>query len=165
MVKHGIKDGRVILVSSTVGLMGMVGYSQYSPTKWAIRGLAECLRQEFILYSIKVHVYFVATIESPGFAAETKTKPSITKAIEGSENTDKSPKARALALIEGIRKEQFMIASDWMTDIFRVAAIGITPRNFLIKDFILLLLSWILLPIWRMYADYLVRKERKVKSQ
>ncbi len=154
-------QGRIIFVSSTLGLMGMIGYSQYAPTKYAIRGLAECLRQEFQLYDIKVHVYFVATIETPGYAEENKTKPEITKAIEGSDTSDKTPKSRAISLLDGIKKDQFMITSDWATDLFRANALGSSQCNFWPKDLFLLFLGWLIIPLWRMYSDYLVRKEKK----
>lgn len=162
MVECGVK-GHLVMISSTVGLMGLVGYSQYSPTKFAIRGLAECLRQELLPHAIQTHVYFVATIESPGYEEENKRKPAITKEIEGADNSDKSPESRAKILLTGIRKGQFMITSDMTTDLFRVSAIGIAPRNNVILDFFLMLVSWIALPIWRMYADYIVRRQ-KAKS-
>lgn len=38
MVKSGIQDGKIVLVSSTLGYMGLIGYSQYTPMKHAIRG-------------------------------------------------------------------------------------------------------------------------------
>lgn len=164
MVQKGIR-GRIVLVSSTVGLMGMVGYSQYSPTKFAIRGLAECLRQELLIHEISVHVYFVSTIETPGYERENRTKPAITAAIEGSDTSDKSPRTRALALIAGLRKGQFMITSDWATDMFRVAALGICPANFWPKDILLLILGWIIIPIWRRYSDHLVRQVKTKKHQ
>lgn len=37
-VKNGKKDGKIVLVSSVVGLVGFVGYTQYSPMKFALRG-------------------------------------------------------------------------------------------------------------------------------
>lgn len=37
MAKAG-KKGKIVLVSSTLGLMGLVGYGEYSPMKFAIRG-------------------------------------------------------------------------------------------------------------------------------
>lgn len=40
------KSGHIILVSSVVGVLGFAGYSSYAPTKWAIRGFADCLHNE-----------------------------------------------------------------------------------------------------------------------
>lgn len=103
MIKNGIKSGRVVMVSSTLGLMGMIGYSQYSPTKFALRGLAECLRQELIPYNIRVSIYFVSTINSPGYEKENITKPEITKQIEDGDSSDSSPCARAKTLLNGTK--------------------------------------------------------------
>lgn len=36
-VQNKIK-GKIIFISSTLGLMSLIGYSQYAPTKHAIRG-------------------------------------------------------------------------------------------------------------------------------
>lgn len=93
--------GRLVLVSSTLGLTGMVGYASYAPTKFAVRGLAECLRQELLPHGISVHIYYVATINSPGYEAENATKPKVTKAIEGAEGSDSRPIARAHTLLNG----------------------------------------------------------------
>ena len=51
----------------------------------ATAGLAESLRQELLLYNIDVHMYFPATIDSPGYVEENKTKPKITLKIEESD--------------------------------------------------------------------------------
>lgn len=130
------------MVSSTLGLMGMIGYSQYSPTKFALRGLAECLRQELIPYGIKTSIYFVSTINSPGYEKENQTKPNVTKLIEDGDPSDPSPEARARTLIKGlfnsvynfthylgVENGEFFITSDLITDIFRVMGSGISPWN------------------------------------
>ena len=40
------QQGRVVLVSSMAGQIGVFGYSAYSPSKFALRGLAEVLQME-----------------------------------------------------------------------------------------------------------------------
>ena len=143
MIKNNVKSGRIVMISSTLGLMGMIGYSQYSPTKFALRGLAECLRQELIPYGIETSIYFVSTIQSPGYEKENLSKPEITKMIEDGDPSDPSPEARAQTLlkgkinikekhcfnISGVEKGQFFITSDIITDIFRVMGSGISPWN------------------------------------
>jgi len=37
MTRQGIK-GKIVLVSSVLGVMSFIGFSQYSPTKYALRG-------------------------------------------------------------------------------------------------------------------------------
>jgi 3-dehydrosphinganine reductase len=153
MVLHGVKNGRLVLVSSTAGLMGLPGYSQYAPCKFALRGLAECLRQELLPYGIKTHIYFVSTIASEGYQAENTRKPAITRLLEDGEASDPSPASRAKTLLNGIRKGRFMISSDMITDIIRVSSLGISPANFWPKDLILLVAGWLFLPLWRWWAD------------
>ena len=74
---------RVVLVASAMSLCGFVGYSQYAATKYALRGLAECLRNEFLLYDIGVSIFYASSMDSPGYAIEELTKPSLTRQIEG----------------------------------------------------------------------------------
>ena len=46
-------------------------------------GLADALRNELLLYGISVHLFLPATIFTPGFEQEMKTKPQLCKTIEG----------------------------------------------------------------------------------
>jgi NAD(P)-dependent dehydrogenase (short-subunit alcohol dehydrogenase family) len=117
MVADGTK-GKIVFVSSVLGLMSIVGYSSYSPAKHALRGsvapmlpklslramndpgLAETLRSEMLLYGIDVHILFPGTIYSPGYTEENKTKPKITMKIEETDEGLK-PEQVAQALLNG----------------------------------------------------------------
>ena len=44
--------GRIVFVSSQAGQLGVYGYCPYSPTKFALRGLAEALQMEASSISI-----------------------------------------------------------------------------------------------------------------
>lgn len=44
MARTNLADGKIVLVSSTLGLIGLVGYSQYAPMKHAIRGTSKDTR-------------------------------------------------------------------------------------------------------------------------
>lgn len=100
MVRNGVA-GKIVLVSSTLGLMAMPGYLQYQPNKFAIRGLAEGLRAEMQLYGISVHCYFPGTIYTPGYELENKTKPALTAKIEGAAD-GLTPEECADKLIKGM---------------------------------------------------------------
>ncbi|KDN37592.1 NAD(P)-binding protein [Tilletiaria anomala UBC 951] len=153
-------EGKIVLVSSLVGLFGLVGYSQYAPMKYAIRGLAETLRSEFLLYNITVHCYFPATILSPGFETEQLTKPHVLKEIEKSD-VPQTPAVCAARLLQGVQKGHFFITSDWQTDLFRAATGGVAPGNGCFMDFCKSRLGRIALPIWRIFeADAIVKKHR-----
>ncbi|KAJ1676282.1 3-dehydrosphinganine reductase, partial [Spiromyces aspiralis] len=108
MVDNGVQ-GSVTFVSSLLGLFGLIGYSQYVPTKYAVRGLAEALRSELQAYGISVHCYFPATILTPGFDEENLTKPAITREIEGTDE-GQSPEVCARKLLSGLERGEFAIA-------------------------------------------------------
>ena len=159
--RSGVNEGRIIFISSTLGLTGMIGYSQYSPTKFALRGLAESLRQELLPYRIKVHIYYVATIDSPGNQAENLIKPEITKKIEEGDISDSSPATRTRTLLSGIIKDRFAISSDHITDIFMLATLGAAPgANALYESLVIPFAHWGL-TIWRRYSDWLVLNHEK----
>jgi len=50
------KYGKIVLISSGAGLIGIYGYTPYSPTKFALRGLAESLRGELKPLGIQVSI-------------------------------------------------------------------------------------------------------------
>ncbi len=52
MQKEG--KGSIVFVSSGAGVASYIGYSAYAPTKWALRGLADTLRNELLADNIKV---------------------------------------------------------------------------------------------------------------
>ena len=81
MVAHK-RTGSIVFVSSTLGLMTIPGYAGYSPCKHALRGLADTLRCELLLYDINVHIFFPPTMFTPSYEEENKIKPKITKKIE-----------------------------------------------------------------------------------
>lgn len=66
------------------------------------KGLADALRNEFILHGITIHCYFPGTIFTPGYQEEMKTKPALTVAIEGPEEGN-TPDVLADRLIKGER--------------------------------------------------------------
>ncbi|NXW02754.1 KDSR reductase, partial [Fregetta grallaria] len=66
--------GRIVFVSSQAGQLGLFGYTAYSPTKFALRGLAEALQMEVKPYNIYITVAYPPDTDTPGFAEESKTK-------------------------------------------------------------------------------------------
>lgn len=99
MVAEGVK-GKIVFVSSVLGYFSIVGYSTYSPGKFAVRGLAEALQSEFLLYGIGVHICFPGTIFTPGYEEENKVKPQVTLKIEESDSGSQ-PEVVAAHLLKG----------------------------------------------------------------
>ncbi|KAM6948178.1 3-dehydrosphinganine reductase [Aplochiton taeniatus] len=73
--------GRIMFVSSQAGQIGLFGYTAYSSSKFALRGLAESLQMEMKPYNIYVTVAYPPDTDTPGFAEENKTKPLETQLI------------------------------------------------------------------------------------
>ncbi|XP_028831989.1 3-dehydrosphinganine reductase isoform X2 [Denticeps clupeoides] len=73
--------GRIMFVSSQAGQVGLFGYTAYSPSKFALRGLAESLQMEMKPYNVYITVAYPPDTDTPALAEENKTKPLETKLI------------------------------------------------------------------------------------
>ena len=136
------KKGRLVLISSGAGLIGTYGYSSYSPSKFALRGLAESLRGELRLKGIGVSIVYPPDTDTPQLREENRRKPEAAKRITGTART-RSPEMVARKILEGIEKGAFAITPGWeMTLFFRLQSI--------------------LVPMTHRYFDYLVGKEEGV---
>lgn len=162
MIKEGV-HGKIVFVSSLLGYMSIVGYSSYSPAKSALRGLAETLRSELLLYSISVHIFFPGTIYSPGYVEENKLKPKITLKIEEGD-TGLTPDQSAKTLLRGIESNNFHIVSDILGNIFRSSTRGSTPNNNVFLDTFYAFIGWVALPIWRQGVDSAVVRHQQEHS-
>ncbi len=103
------QQGRIVLVSSGAGLVGLYGYTPYSPTKFALRGLAESLRGELKPLGIGVSVVYPPDTDTPQLIQENQTKPPETQRITA---TAKLWTAGQVAdeILKGLRQQQFAIA-------------------------------------------------------
>ena len=134
IIDNQIPNSRVVITSSVLGFpMGLPGYSSYTPSKHALRGLGDTLRTELKLYGISTHVYFPGTIYSPGYDNENLTKPDLTKKIEGAAD-GLTPKQCALALLSGINSNQYQITSDFVGSLIKNISRGVSPMNNVIFD-------------------------------
>ncbi|KAI0343504.1 oxidoreductase [Trametopsis cervina] len=155
MVRDGVQ-GKIVFVASVLAYFSFVGYSTYSPGKFAIRGLAEALQSEFLMYGIGVHITFPGTIFSPGLEEENKVKPQITLKLEESDE-GMQPDAIAEHLLHGVAKGKFHITYDFIGNVFRASSRGSSPGNHGLLDQIYSAIAAIALPIWRGSVDSKVR--------
>ncbi|KAG2087357.1 hypothetical protein BD769DRAFT_1366242 [Suillus cothurnatus] len=153
------KKGKIVLVSSTLGYMSFIGYSSYSPAKYALRGLADSLHSELMLYGIDTHIFFPPTMYTPGFEEENKTKPAITRAIESTDEGLTADQAAA-GLLAGVEKGHAHITADLITSLFRASTRGCAPRSNAALDFVLDLVALAAIPIWRRSVDKQVLAHR-----
>ena len=102
------QQGRIVLISSGAGLVGIYGYSAYCPTKFALRGLAESLRGELKPQGIGVTIVYPPDTDTPQLAAENKIKPIETKQITATAKTW-SAQDVAQQILLGVEKGQFAV--------------------------------------------------------
>lgn len=105
-------SGQIVLVSSGAGLIGIFGYTNYSPTKFALRGLAESLVGEVKRNGVAVSIVYPPDTDTPQLHAENETKPEETKAMTA---TAKMWTAQGVAeiIVKGIEKRKFCIGPGW----------------------------------------------------
>lgn len=102
------QQGHIAIVSSGAGLIGIYGYTPYSPTKFALRGLAESLRGELKYLGIHISIVYPPDTDTPQLAAENLTKPAETKLITGTAKTW-SAEGVAKVILRGIKRKEFAI--------------------------------------------------------
>ena len=103
-----LRRGHIANVASGAAFIGAVGYSTYAPTKFAIAGLSQCLRNELKPYNIKVSVLYPPDTDTPGFEAENRTKPDVL-AIMSQRFDQMQPEDVARAFLRGVLREDFYI--------------------------------------------------------
>lgn len=71
----------IIMTSSQAGQLGVFGYTAYSGSKFALRGLAEALHMELARDNISVQIAYPPDTDTPGFELEQISKPEETRLI------------------------------------------------------------------------------------
>jgi 3-dehydrosphinganine reductase len=102
------RSGHVAIVSSLAGLIAIYGYTAYSPSKFALTGFAEALRQELVPFGIGVSVLYPPDVDTPQLAEENRTKPPETRAIAGNARMMMADTV-AEALLRGVASGRFRI--------------------------------------------------------
>jgi 3-dehydrosphinganine reductase len=102
------RKGHIVLISSGVGLVGLYGYTTYSPSKFALRGLAESLRGELKPLNIGLSIAYPPDTETPQLEAEKLLKPLATQRITATAKTW-SAIAVADCILRGVDNKTFAI--------------------------------------------------------
>lgn len=159
MLQRG--TGHVCFISSAAALVGIVGYSSYSPSKGAIRLLSDCLRSELQGTGVTVSIGYPPDTKTAGFEAEEVTKPGATTQIsEAFQDTVYEPHAVAASLFRGLRRGAYHLPNpDFVLRLLISQASGVTPKplGWLLEMLIAPLLV-IITVIARIMQDRIVRK-------
>jgi len=99
-------SGRIVLLSSQAGQLGVFGYTSYCATKFALKGFAESLQMELARDNIFVTVVYPPDTDTPGLIEENKTKPIETQLINETSGVS-SAEDVARKIITSTRKGSF----------------------------------------------------------
>lgn len=105
------RSGAIVMISSFAGLLGVYGYGAYSPSKFAVRGLAETLRMELKPYGVHVAGVYPSDVDTPMLAAENKLKPPETFAVSGTAKMQSTDQV-VDAILRGVSRRQATILCD-----------------------------------------------------
>lgn len=163
----------IVFINSVAAFCTVPGMGAYSAPKSAVRGLADCLRMEALVYSsptrkYSIHCAFPSTFISDAFFEEQKGKPLLTKEIEGTVGTPEelmrkhpSAKKEADLILAGVAKGDFAICDESVeSPILFANMVGVSPRRGLgIYDMIMSLVMAFAWPlIGRPWWDGLCKK-------
>ncbi len=105
-------SGKIVLVGSMGGIIPVYGYTAYGSSKFAVVGLAQCLRYELKPRGISVACFCPGEVETPGLATERKTQhpaSAAQKKIGGTMPVE----AAVRGLVKGIEHDEAMIIPGW----------------------------------------------------
>ncbi|HEV7308886.1 SDR family oxidoreductase [Ensifer sp.] len=100
--------GRIMMISSGAGLIGIYGYSAYCASKFALHGFAQALRFEARPFGVGVSVCFPPDTQTPQFQRELASRPPQAATIMG---TVRPWPANAVAkrIANGIERGRFEV--------------------------------------------------------
>ncbi|GMF12105.1 unnamed protein product [Phytophthora lilii] len=157
--ERGESGGQIVLVGSAFSLMACIGSTQYSSSKYALRGLAESLRNELKLYDIRVSIFYPGNVDTPMLERELALTPPETLTIEGVSNP-LSAEAAAQTLINGVAKGHFSITTDPLVYLLRILSNGVTPRHNTVLEAATLPLVIVIQTAFLVFMDAVVEYSR-----
>lgn len=113
MVSRG--SGHIVNICSAAGFMPVFGYSAYSASKYAVRGLSDVLRVELKPHGIQVSVVYPPDTDTPQLHYEDTLKPLETRAFNG--GVLLSPRQVAQAIVQGIQHHRHTITPGLETSV------------------------------------------------
>lgn len=123
MLERG--SGTIVNIGSLVSVLGIIGYTAYGASKFALRGFSDALRMEMKPYGIHVAIVFPPDTDTPQLAYENRYKPAELKKILNIVKMEPiPPDAAAHAILKGLERGKYVIFPDAGTN-FLYRAISI----------------------------------------
>ncbi|PYI12632.1 NAD(P)-binding protein [Aspergillus sclerotiicarbonarius CBS 121057] len=154
----------IVFTASTAALVAVPGYAAYSPSKAAIRSLADMLRLESLMYSpagsIQVHCSFPGTFYTDSFYREQSRKPDLCKELEGTVNDEGGLTAGEVAqrILAGLDAGCYFIPTDLQTRLLLNNMRGPSPRDSPLIDWFMGLAASFIWPFIGTYFDWRVAR-------
>ena len=102
------RQGRVLMLGSGAGLIGVYGYTAYCASKYAVAGFAEALRAEARTFGVTISICYPPDTETPQLAGELPDRPAEATATIGAGGR-LSANAVARAALAGVERGRFAI--------------------------------------------------------
>ena len=156
-----------IMTSSVVAFVAVAGYTPYTVAKAAMRSLGDSLRAEVSMYNgarlhpasigpdtdIKIHTVFGGSIQSPGLEEENRIKHPVTKQLEEGDPIQSEDEVAETA-VRCLEKGHQLVTTQYLASAMRASALGGSPRNNVVLDTVLSLITSI---VWLFYQPYMDR--------
>uniref|UniRef100_A0A7S4PJ59 3-dehydrosphinganine reductase n=1 Tax=Guillardia theta TaxID=55529 RepID=A0A7S4PJ59_GUITH len=136
------RQGQIVIVASAAAVVSFIGYSSYAPSKWALRGLADTLRNELLGFDVTVHIAYPPDTDTPGFEEENKAKPAECAAFSQLIGGKPYPADEvARHLVNGLAWRMYHLPSpDFIQNRLVDTMAGVSPRSNAV-------LEWLTLPL------------------
>lgn len=155
------RAGSICFISSMAGQTGVFGMSAYSPTKFALRGLAESLYFEGKPFGINITIAFPPDTDTPGFHAERTTLPPETVEISNTGGLFSAERV-ASSVAYGIMRKRFNVTVGLIGRLLGILTAGLTP-GLSIWDVLIIPIARAITPFFLWDQNSVIRKGHAVR--
>ncbi|GAB4817499.1 hypothetical protein N2152v2_004545 [Parachlorella kessleri] len=154
------KQGHIVLVASALAVLGFAGYASYAPSKWAVRGLADCLRNELQGTGVTVSVGYPPDTDTPGYAHEQLSKPDICKQVNKALGSELFPASKVAQLLaRGIERGAYHLPTPDLGQVLLVDSMAsISPKPLGALGCLLAPIVYLVTAVLRRQADNAARR-------
>jgi 3-dehydrosphinganine reductase len=153
-------NGEIVIVASAAAVVSFIGYSSYSPSKFALRGLADALRSELSGFGVRVSIAYPPDTDTEGFKREQEIAPPETAACFPADPFNSE--VVATSIISSILLGDYHIQSpDLLQNMLISSMSGVTPRPYLIMEMLLAPILLLVEQLFWPWFDYQARCYKK----
>lgn len=123
----------VVIISSIASFFFMYGHSVYTATKYALRGLAECLRGELFPHkNMRVTLICPGFVNTP-FLEDLDNQGEITEVLQKvnymSKKSSDNPEHTASCTVEALKRGRYLVVTELMGDLLLTLGRGVIPAD------------------------------------